>query len=166
MRINLGSGQRRFNDFINVDISDKFSPDIQLDSETYLKLQAADSVDMIVCHHSAEHMHLEESKSLFAQCHRVLRPGGSLLVFVPDLEALAHRWIEGRISDYIFCVNLHGAYMGSEADVHKWSFTEKSLKGHIHSCAQWCNVIKFDWRTVAGADLARDWWILGMEGIK
>lgn len=164
--INSGSGQRPFKKpFVNVDVNPRWRPDIVADCASMPMIES-NSVDLIVFHHCAEHMTLGQSQAAFAEAHRVLVPGGSMLVFVPDLRALTHAWISGRISDYIFCVNLHGAYMNDEADIHRWSFTYQTLFEHVGKAAKWSQRGAFDWRPIPGADLARDWWILDFEARK
>jgi hypothetical protein len=95
----------------------------------------------------------------------VLKPGGSLLVFVPDLKALAKRWLEGGLSTQIYVTNLYGAYRGDEQSRHKWGFDGPSLYSFLGSLA-WRSVKDFNWRPIPNADLARDFWILGAECVK
>lgn len=125
-----------------------------------------ETADIVVLHHQLEHLDLTSADVTLKECRRILRPGGSLLVFVPDLFELTRAWMDGKISDYTFCVNLHGAYMGDEADVHRWSYTAKTLLEMLLRSGRWTEIRKFDWREILGSDIARDWWILGMEAIK
>lgn len=166
LRLNLCSGQRPFGDgWINCDAQERWKPDVVADCRS-MPMFGDSSADMIVIHHGAEHFTLDGSKALFSECHRILAPGGSLLVFVPDLEALVKAWSEGRIDDFIFCVNLHGAYMGDEADIHRWSFTRRTLTQHLNKSAPWSRIKRFDWRPVENADIARDFWILALEAVR
>ena len=170
LRINGGSGQRRFGTpefpWVNVDRQERWSPEVLADIAS-MPMFDDNSADIIVYHHSAEHLTLDDSKSAFHEAWRVLKPGESLLVFVPDLTALVQYWIEGRISDFIFAVNLHGAWQGDPCDLHRWSWTQKTLKEHLLKSAPWSRVIPFDWRPIPGADIAgRDFWIQAQEAIK
>jgi len=166
IRLNVGSGQRPFQKpWTNVDINPKWSPDVVADG-AHMPMFESNSADMIVLHHCAEHMTLDGSKAAFREANRILDVGGSLLVFVPDLRTIVAAWTTGRIDDYIFCVNLHGAYNGDEADIHRWSFTYHTLRTHVTNSAEWRSASPFDWRPIEGADIAKDWWILGMEAIK
>jgi SAM-dependent methyltransferase len=151
---------------VNVDINPRWKPDIVADCAS-MPMFADGSAELIVAHHQAEHMPLDGSKTFFTECHRILAPDASLLIFVPDLTALVKAWSESRISDYIFCVNLHGAFMGADADIHKWSFTARTLKEHLLKSAPWSEVKPFDWRKIPGADIAGpDFWILAIEAVK
>ncbi len=165
MRLNLGSGQRKFGpDWINVDTQAKWEPDVALDGAQYLAQLHPGEVSMICLHHVLEHYGCGEADSLLRECHRVLAPNGSLLIFVPDMRALSEAWREGRLSDQVYMTNIYGAYMGDEADRHKWGFTEQTLKDTLYRIG--FRVLSFDWRKIPGADIAKDFWILGVEAIK
>ncbi len=167
VRLNVGSGQRKFGPaggWINVDCQPRWEPDICC-AAGHIPLDD-NYADCVVLHHCAEHMTLDASKEAFREAYRLLRPGGSLLVFVPDLRELTRAWMEGRISDYIFCVNLHGAWMGDEADLHRWSYTHETLSAHLMNSCAWRQVMPFDWREIEGMCAAKDWWILAVEAIK
>lgn len=164
--LNLCSGQRPFQKpWINVDLQPKWNPDIVADC-TSLPMIEDGSAAVVVIHHGAEHLTVEKADTLFKECHRMLAKGGSLLIFLPDLRALAKRWLVGGITDYIYIVNLMGAYIEDEADRHKWHYTPESLKEKLENCGAWSRIGHFDWRKIEGSDLARDWWILGMEAVK
>ena len=175
--LNVGSGQRRFDTaqgWINLDRVCRKTvkvgendidsmPDVAGDG---LSLPFKDALfDYVVLHHTLEHAGLPEGATMLAECWRVLRTGGSLLVFLPDIRALAVRWISGRIDDYTFFVNCMGAYMGSEEDRHRWHYTMSSLSSAVRN-AGFKGLAPFDWRTIPGASVCRDWWILGAEAVK
>lgn len=170
--LNVGSGQRPFTstpeiEWINVDRvahAGMPAPDVICDGAS---LPYPDgSADYMVLHHVLEHFGCGEAGGLVKEAHRVLKPGGSLLVFVPDLRALAERWLSGGLATQIYVTNLYGAYMGHEEDRHKWGFDFASLEEFLESSAEWKTVQSFDWRPIPGADIARDFWILGRECVR
>lgn len=174
--LNIGSGQRPFKSteevkWINVDSQAKWEPDYVCDGA---HLDGTDgftftdnSVDYVVLHHVLEHFGCGEAEGLIKEAWRVLKPRGSLFVFVPDMRGLATRWIRNEIDTQIYLTNVYGAYMGNEDDRHKWGFEFQSLEKFIYGCASW-------YRSYAGkcpnlpasADAAHDWWILEMEFVK
>lgn len=165
MMLNLGSGQRPFSKpWINVDIQDTHKPDIVSDISR-MPMFEDNSAELIVLHHVLEHFGCGEADSVLHESWRILAKGGSLLIFVPEIRLIAQRWICHEIEDFTFMVNTYGAYQGNEADRHKWGYDTNSLKKYIKSVLE-VNAKLFDWRTIEGADIARDWWILGMEVIK
>lgn len=166
--LNIGSGQRPFKstaeiEWCNVDCQSKWNPDLVCDGANLPFLY--ESADYVVLHHVLEHFGCGEGKALIDEAYRALKPGGSLLVFVPDLRALARRWLDGGLTTQIYATNLYGAYMGDDADRHKWGFDSGSLHDFLRTF-DWDTVMAFNWRTIPGADIAKDFWILGAECLK
>ena len=168
MKLNLGSGQRKFcarAGWLNCDSQEKWAPDLRFDMRQGLPW-ADPEAELVVLHHVLEHFDCTDGPALLKECWRVLLPGGSLLVFVPDLVALARRWLDGGLTDYLYTVNLMGAYLGDEADRHKWGYCYRSLHEALRAAGEWKEIKPFDYRHVAGADLAQDFWILAVEAVK
>lgn len=171
MLINVGSGQRKFGmPWVNVDCQDKWSPDVIADGAS-MPMFDDNTAEMIVLHHVLEHFGCGEADKMLRECYRILKPQGSLIVTVPDFAALCKGWIRNQITDQIFFTNVYGAYMGDEADRHKWGFTGISLAKNLDEAIKgveggWRHVRSFDYRAIEGADIAKDWWILGIEAIK
>jgi len=169
--LNVGSGQRKFKSgegfkWVNVDSVSRpgHEPDLLCDGSN---LPYGDNtIDYFVLHHVMEHFGCGEAKHLIVEANRVLKPGGSLLIFLPDLKALATRWLLGGIEDYIYVVNLMGAYIDNEADRHKWHYTPETLIHALRSVATWKLILPFDWREIPNGDFARDWWLYAYEAVK
>lgn len=169
--LNVGSGQRRFTstpeiEWINVDKISRpgHEPDLVCDG-AHLPYED-NSVDYFVLHHVLEHFGCGEAANLIREAHRLLKPLGTLLVFVPDMAALAKRWLDGGLSTQIYMTNVYGAYMGSEEDRHKWGFDRYSLREFVALNGNWNGEVLFDFRPIPGADIARDFWIIGLEARK
>lgn len=174
--VNCGSGQRPFKTartpegvwrWQNVDRVSRPPdqiPDLICDvGREYLPYRDG-SVDTVVFHHVLEHFGCGEADEALRDAWRVLRPGGSLLVFVPDMRRLAGRWLNGEIDDYTFMVNAYGAYQGEEGDRHRWGFSGGSLFTYLHSVLpEGAQPKVYNWRDIPGADIARDWWIAAAE---
>lgn len=167
LRLNLCSGQRPFQRpmWTNVDKNPRWNPDVVADCAA-MPIFANDSADVIVISHGVEHYGCGEADMLIRECRRILCPGGSLIVTVPDMRALASAWLAGRLTTQVYLTCVYGAYMNDEADRHKFGYDRQSLAQFVGSCAPWSITMPFDWRTIPGMDLARDFWILGLEAIK
>ena len=126
----------------------------------------SDTADIVVLQHVIEHFGLGECDSCIAECQRILRPGGSLIVTCPDTMQLAKAWLRKEISDYIYAVSLFGAYMDSELDRHKWPYYAVTLCDTLSKAAAWSQIKTFDWREIPGSSVKSDWWILGVEAVK
>ena len=170
--INCGSGQRPFTStpevrWINVDsVAHEGMPAPDLVCDGAHLPHSDGSVDYVVLHHVLEHFGCGEAKGLIDEAFRVLKPGGSLLVFVPNLRALAAHWLGGGIDTQVFMTNVYGAYMGHEEDRHRWGFERDSLATLLLGERKWSDMMTFDWRDVPGMDVARDWWILAEEAVR
>ncbi len=167
MKINLGSGQRKFGPgWINVDSQAKWEPDVVADGGAYLYGLELDA-EIICLHHVLEHFGCGEGTDLVSAAYTALRPGGSLLIFIPNMNELARMWLEGRLTTQVYMTNVYGAYMSDEADRHKWGYDPATLSGFLQRTAPWSRIAPFDWRKIEGADIAGpDRWILGMEAVK
>jgi SAM-dependent methyltransferase len=156
VRLNVGSGQRRFAGYINIDCVSREGqvPDVIDDAKT-LATFADGSADEIVLCHVLEHFVLPDAVKVIASCHRALRNGGVLKIVLPDMRALAQRWLAGMIDDYIFFVNAMGAYQGEDGDCHRWHFTEQSLRELLGANGLWRRITRVP--KIDG--LPTDWWM-------
>lgn len=166
--INAGSGQRPFRStpevqWLNLDCQERYTPDIVCDLKEPWHIDDA-TVDYVVFHHVLEHEGCGEAAHYLRESRRVLKYGGSLLVFVPNLRALAQQWLMGKIDTQVYLTNIYGAYHGDEHDRHRWGFTHETLKALLMDEVGLTR--PFDWRMIPGADFAADWWILAMEAVK
>lgn len=79
-KLHLGCGSHIKEGFINIDIIEH--PDIlQLDLEVGRLPFPKGSVEEIQAHHIMEHLH--EFPKLMNECHRVMKPGGHMVLSVP-----------------------------------------------------------------------------------
>lgn len=164
--LNLGCGTRIFHwtpeiQWANLDI--KPGPGVDVVGDWRYCLTDC-TFDIIVAHHTFEHEGCGEQPIL--KCWEILPPGGSLIVAVPDLRKLAQLWLSGELSTQIYMTSVYGPYDGTLASRHFWGFDHESLDLALRA-APWKEIKPFDWRTIPGADIARDdRWILCLEAIK
>jgi predicted SAM-dependent methyltransferase len=170
VRLNLGSGQRPFKGWINVDSQEKWMPDIVADIRS-MPMFADNSAEIIVLWHVIEHFGCGEADPIIKECYRILQAGGRLIVATPDLGKLARaftrKWSEyPLISEQIYVTNLYGAYMGDEADRHKWGWSQRGLLEYIANFGPWSRMDVFDGCSPEGSDISTDWWMATCEAIK
>lgn len=168
-QLNIGSGQRRFDTaqgWINVDCVSRPGqvPDLLCDAGKESLPYPDESMDRVVLHQVYEHFGLGEGHALIREAKRVLKHGGSLIITVPNMPALAKRWLAGDLSNYLYFVNVYGAYQGEPGDRHKWGYSpDELIDDMVRASKDWARIEIFDFRTIPGADIAQDWWILGVE---
>lgn len=68
---------------MRLDIEPRTEPDI-LGSMT--NMGAIDPVDVVFCCHALEHLYPHEVTQAIQEFYRVLKPGGKVIILVPDLE--------------------------------------------------------------------------------
>jgi SAM-dependent methyltransferase len=83
------------------------------------------SVDFIFCSHVLEHFFRPDGDRLLEEIHRVLRPGGTARICVPDLAHAIALYGQGRKTDaldYFFVDSPAGYYRQ-----HRWMYDEELL---------------------------------------
>lgn len=139
-KMNLGCSSRPLPTYVNVDVQEKFHPDVVCNVES-LGFAANNEFDLIRASHVLEHFELKDCKMVLREWWRVLKPGGYLVVCVPYYEALSWRtvlWPAGLALDErtmlngwingLFALDLPPEYR------HKIVFSEASLTGLLHEC--------------------------------
>jgi len=134
MYLNVGCGNTRYKDVVNVDIySAPGVTDVDVVADIRSLPYEAESVEGIIANHVLEH--LEDTQHIFAirEWYRVLVPGGRLLISVPDLEAVCRAFVDnykGRRSYYYNCI--YGRVLYS-SDRHLSGFTKNKLTDLLFS---------------------------------
>ena len=54
-------------------------------------------VDHILCSHVLEYLYPPDMRSVLGEFHRVLRPGGTVHIILPDLAYMARRYVHGGV---------------------------------------------------------------------
>ena len=86
MKINLGSGIRKREGFLNVDKSAKVKPDIVYDiTKVPWDWAKTNQADLIISDNLFEHIESYTLIKVIQECHRVLKPNGILWIRVPIL---------------------------------------------------------------------------------
>jgi len=91
--LNLGCGSRYHHDWINIDIVST-DPHVRAHDLTRGIPLPDDSCEVVYHSHLLEHLRLPDAVRFMKECQRVLQPGGTLRVAVPDLERICRVYIE------------------------------------------------------------------------
>lgn len=128
MKLHLGCGRHYLDGWVNVDVvphpSAKKPPDV-LCLATDLSKFEDNSADEIMAIHLFEHMSKKEAQNALKEWHRVLKPGGKLILEMPDIIKCARNLL-AKPDDYKNSIwGLYGNHdEPSEYMYHKygWSF--------------------------------------------
>jgi predicted SAM-dependent methyltransferase len=97
LRVNLGAGAQKGSQRITVDQRALEGIDIRADVR-HLPFEDGQLAELY-CSHLVEHFPEAEMRSrILPYWHRLLRPGGKLVIICPDAEAMMKRWIEGKFA--------------------------------------------------------------------
>jgi len=127
MKLNLGCGFDKRPGYVNIDIRPEVRPDLILDLEKRRLPFANNSVDEILAKDVLEHFSFRRVRDILKDWHRVLRPGGRLLLQVPDLEFLARNVILGGADWEQISFWVYGA-QDYPQNLHKSGFTIPTLR--------------------------------------
>jgi len=125
---------------VRLDLDPAVRPDI-ICSITDMSPVAADSVDAVWSSHNLEHLQRHEVPLALAEFLRVLKPGGLLLLTLPDLQQVARLVSEDRLEDEAYTslsgpitpldmIFRHTASLarGNELMAHRTGFTARTLQ--------------------------------------
>lgn len=123
VRLNLGGGLIEIDGFKNIDriYGDEVYP---------LDGYADESVDIVRASHILEHFSYRETPQVLAEWVRVLKPGGTLAIAVPDFEFIIESMHAGNPLDLPLVGYLLGGHTDAN-DVHKHIFTAESLYDYM-----------------------------------
>ncbi len=124
---------------VRLDIDPSVRPDI-LASITDMAPVPDASIDAVWSSHNFEHLFQHEVSQAARECLRVLKPGGRLLISVPDLKPVAEAILAGRLDLPLYespagPISAHDMLYGYGAAIaaghhymaHRTGFTQESL---------------------------------------
>lgn len=151
---------------VRLDIDEKVQPDI-VASMTDMSAVESDGFDALFSSHNVEHLFRHQVQGALREFYRVVRPGGQVVITLPDLQAAAAYVAEGKLDDPLYqspagpvaAVDILYGWTKSIAEgnhymAHKTGFTARTLAKHLLG-AGFCNV-----------QVSRHWLDLWAVGLK
>ena len=93
VKINLGSGHWKLEDWVNVDIDAGSQPDVCADLAGGLPFTSG-VAKLMHTEDFIDQLQLENAAAFLSECHRILAPGGVLRVLTPDMRKLAQLYLD------------------------------------------------------------------------
>ena len=136
INLNLGCGEFKIDGTINCDLYHQ-GADQKIDARDLSKFQN-ESVNAIYSSNLFEHFDLAESKKVLKEWNRVLRPGGYLILSLPNMKKViefCYDWINAKWigdSPNLFglwenmMLGIYGWQVGS-GQVHQWGYSPEYL---------------------------------------
>lgn len=144
-KYNLGCGLKIYKDFLNVGYWGQLDAgvlykDLNGTENTVMFNHdlrhgvpaADDSIDLAYHSHMLEHLSYQDGIGFIKECYRVLRPGGTMRVLVPDLEL----WINAYTQNNHFFFDQYRRYGGIDPKIYvaKAAVFMGMLHNHEHKC--------------------------------
>lgn len=150
LKLNIGCGSLRFPGEIGIDKFPTEASDLVLDFLDGLPYED-NSVDQVRFEHILEHLPFRQSPRAVLEIFRVLKPGGTLLLGVPDLQKTASAFLEASsLQEKVLLVRqLYGSQ--SHLGEYHQSGWDSEMITHLLSSVGFSSI-------VVSPDLEKDLW--------
>lgn len=149
MKLHLGCGKRFFPGFVHIDAVDYPHVDhvATIDNLSFLQ---TDSIDLIYNCHVLEHFKRRDVDRVLREWQRVIKPGGTLRVSVPDFSKLCEVYQRENKLELVI-----GALFGRQDYLYNIHYNVFDLASLTQSLEQagFVNVRRYDWRKTEHADM-------------
>ncbi len=154
LALHLGCGKRYIPGFVHIDLADFPHIDHKHDIRT-LPMFEESSADLAYASHVLEYFDRFEAKEVLSEWRRVLKPGGTIRLAVPDFEALTKVYQQYTNLDLILGP-LYGRIVIETPQrkivtYHKTVYDFVSLKSLLEETG-FTNVHRYDWRQTIHKD--------------
>ena len=149
MKLHLGCGKRFIPGFVHIDAVDYPHVDhvATIDNLSFIQ---TDTIDLIYNCHVLEHFKRRDVDRVLCEWLRVIKPGGTLRVSVPDFSKLCEVYQRDNKLELVI-----GALFGRQDylyNIHYNVFDFNSLSQSLEQ-AGFVNVRRYDWRQTEHADM-------------
>lgn len=132
MNVNIGSGHKKIEGWINIDQDPDTTPEILMDiTEEFTFLE--NSLNFVYNEHFIEHVSFDEALNLCSKIFVSLKYGGILRIATPDLDFLCKRYLDDwQDQDWIKkCPQIHNNCLMLNSVFYNWGhkfiYNEKQL---------------------------------------
>ncbi len=189
-KLNLGAGERPLPGWTNLDLEARPGIDVVGNARDLGALGTA-AFDVVRASHLIEHFFLNEAPAVLREWTRVLRPGGTLLVCVPDFRGIVRDYLdnpsilqpgglelpfrqESLPDKYLYLANIYGWYFedGSRPPMrHRMVYDFRSLERLLLRQGDLTEVREFDYRReephlLGREDASTNLWSLNVAAVK
>jgi len=127
LKLHLGCGGQRFEGYVNIDWRRTPATDVVCRVE---KLPYPDdSAQLIETYHVIEHLPRHDAAKALREWHRVLAPGGTLIIECPDLDAAVGEYLAGK-QERLDSIFGHQRFPG---DAHFFGYNFDRLKSLLEA---------------------------------
>ena len=84
--------------------------------------------DEVICDHVFEHIPGDKMAVVLMAIRRVLKDDGTLTLETPNMDGVAHAWVNGTYSQEELQQWIYGEDIGGKYDGHRYAYGPESLK--------------------------------------
>lgn len=154
-KVHLGCGKRHIPGFVHVDLDEHPHVD-HCHAIDQLPMFENDSIELIYACHALEYFDREEAVTVLSEWRRVLRPGGTLRLAVPDFEALIQVYGDaGGLGPVLGPLYGRMEIVGPDGRgllYHKTVYDFADLRALL-GASGFANVRRYDWRDTEHRDV-------------
>jgi SAM-dependent methyltransferase len=110
VRLHLGCGRDYWPGWVNVEISPSAMCDLRLDFTLIRERYPDNSIAEIAMIHSLSYLRLWQARELLADLYHLLKPGGRLVIELPDLVKCARKALESEDNPVEYMEAVRGLY--------------------------------------------------------
>ncbi len=149
IKLNLGCGPMHLDGYINIDGDPRACADFYVDFKDVGTAFSKGSVAEILMLHSLSYLNLWQARDLFLAVRDLLRPGGRLVIELPDIENCARKLLESSGDLQPYLEGVRGVYAFDPSQVKKklpivpyafgwsaWHLRQELLEAGFHSTSQ------------------------------
>jgi predicted SAM-dependent methyltransferase len=155
LKLHLGCWHRHIPGWVHVDLCDLPHIDHRASIDR-LPFIADGSVDLIYCSHALEYFDRPKALEVLVEWRRVLAPGGTLRLAVPDFQALIQVYQStgdlSRVLGPLYGRMSIPTTQGEQWLYHRTAYDERSLASLLTE-AGFTNARRWDWRTTEHAQI-------------
>ena len=129
LKLHLGCGGQNWEGFVDIDAYPSFDtkPDMICDI-TALPYEE-NTVDEIWLIHVFEHLYLWDADDAVAHWHKMLKPGGKLVIEVPCMDKILHNYQTKETDPRLTILGIFGEQLEGQPEmIHKWCYTKNGLR--------------------------------------
>lgn len=151
-KLHLGCGPKHLDGYFHIDALDYAHVDHigPVDDLGFIKDA---QVEHIYACHLLEHFGRTKHAKVLREWRRVLKPGGTLRIAVPDFEACAKLYVAGKLDNGL--ETIRGLLMGGQKDEYDYHYVafDKATLSRTLLDVGFSSVSEWDWRTTDHADM-------------
>jgi predicted SAM-dependent methyltransferase len=131
LRLNVGSGRVKKPGYLNVDVDPSVRPDVVLTLDSPLPFAAA-SFESVEAYHVIEHVYPWQALDLLTEFHRILKPGGKIVLECPNIESACGWLVQNAEYGWDSRMGMWALYGDpnprNHLFMHRWGYTAPTLR--------------------------------------